>query len=429
MPCIILKDRRIKSPLVKILTVSATDRIGGAGIAAYRLHQALLRSGCQAQMLVWRKATADPSVVRLGEQLGLRRRIGRRLAESRHRRQLLRHPRQPDAAYWSSNQFSYPMAAAINSFNADLVHLHWIGDNVLPIAELARIDAPVVWTLHDMWAFTGGCHYAGDCRRFEADCGRCPQLLNPGSNDLSASVLRDKRRTWARLPLTIVCPSRWLAERAAGSAALRDKRIEVIANPIDHEIFKPLDKSTARRALNLPLDRQLILFGAIGGPADPRKGFAYLRAALGNLRARDGIELAVFGGETTAAPALDLPLHNVGRLSDELSLNLLYNACDVFVLPTQQDNLPNTVMEALASGTPCVAFDSGGVADLVQHQENGYLAKAKDPVDLLRGLQWTLEQSWYADALHQQSRERYSFQRISDQYLRLYRSLIKDGTI
>lgn len=413
---------------MKILTVSATDRVGGAGIAAYRLHRALLRSGQQAQMLVWRKVSADPSVVRLGERLRLRQRIQRRLAASRHRRRLLRNPRQPDAAYWSSNQFSYPIASTINDFEPDLVHLHWIGDNFLPIAELSRIKAPLVWTLHDMWAFTGGCHYAGDCRRFDADCGRCPQLLHPGSNDMSARIAREKQRAWAQLPLTVVCPSRWLAERAAGSVVLRDKRIEIIANPIDHDIFKPLDKSTARRAFNLPLDRQLVLFGAVGGTSDPRKGFAYLREALGGLEARDGVEVAVFGAETIDAPELDLPLHNMGQLRDELSLNLLYNACDVYVLPAQQDNLPNTVMESLASGTPCVAFDSGGLADLVQHQENGYLAKAKDPVDLLRGIQWTLAQSWYADALHQQSRERYSFQRISDQYLRLYRSLGADGS-
>ena len=150
--------------------------------------------------------------------------------------------------------------------------------------------------------------------------------------------------------------------------------------------------------------------------------------ALGSLKARDGIDVVVFGAETTAASTLDIPLHNMGQLRDELSLNLLYNACDVFVLPARQDNLPNTVMEALASGTPSVAFDSGGIADLVQHQQNGYLAVSNDPDDLLLGIRWTLEQTWYADALHQQSRERYSFQRISDQYLQLYRSLITSET-
>ena len=408
---------------MKILTLSAADRIGGAGIAAYRLHRALLQSGHEAEMLVWRKVTTDPTVHRLGEQLGIRQRAQRRLAAGRHRRQLQRNPRQAGAGYWSLNQFAYPIASAINSFGADLIHLHWIGDNFLPIAELARIRAPLVWTLHDMWAFTGGCHYADECRRYGDDCGHCPQLIHPRADDISAGILREKKRAWAQLPVTVVCPSRWLANCAGQSGLLRNKRIETIPNPIDHDVFKPLDKSMARRAFNLPLDRQLVLFGAVGGTADPRKGFAYLRDALGGLDAANGIELVVFGGEWAEELALDLPLHPVGQLRDEQSLCLLYNACDVYVLPALQDNLPNTLMEALACGTPSVAFDSGGVADLVQHKQNGYLAGLRDSADLLKGIQWTLSQAWYAEALHQQSAERYSTERISEQYIDLYRSL------
>ena len=148
---------------MKVLTISATDKIGGAGIASYRLHQALLRSGLAAEMLVWRKVTADPTVHRLAGRLNRWQRARRRLAERRHRLALDKHARKAGSAYWSLNHRSYPVSAAINSFAADLVHLHWIGDNFLPIAEFAKIKAPIVWTLHDMWAFTGGCHYAGTC--------------------------------------------------------------------------------------------------------------------------------------------------------------------------------------------------------------------------------------------------------------------------
>jgi glycosyltransferase involved in cell wall biosynthesis len=350
------------------------------------------------------------------------------LAAGRHRRQFQRNPTRPDAGYWSSNQFGYPAASAINSFGADLVHLHWIGDNFLPIAELARIQTPIVWTLHDMWALTGGCHYAGECRSYGDGCGHCPQLREPRKDDLSAKIARQKKGAWQHLPFTVVCPSQWLADCAAHSSLLRDKRIQVIANPIDHDVFKPLDKTVARRAFNLPLNSQLVLFGAFGGTSDPRKGFAKLRAALAGLDAESGIELVVFGGEATEKPELDFPTHQIGQLRDEHSLSLLYNACDAYVLPALQDNLPNTLMEALACGTPCVAFDTGGVADLVQHQQNGYLAKPKDPFDMLSGIEWTLSQAWYADALHQQSLERYSFERISEQYLRLYQSLSVKGS-
>ena len=157
-------------------------------------------------MLVWRRGASDPSVHGLAGRLSAAGRARRKLAGWRDRRQLNQNPRQPGSAYWSLNLHDYPAAAAINSFNADVVHLHWLGDNTLPIEQLARIHAPIVWTLHDMWAFTGGCHHAGDCRRYQASCGSCPQLLSAGARDISARVLREKAARWASVPITIVCP-------------------------------------------------------------------------------------------------------------------------------------------------------------------------------------------------------------------------------
>ena len=208
---------------MKVLFVSASDRIGGAAIGAYRLHKALQGEGVQSEMLVLRKVTADPSVHRLASRLSRWRRIPRRLGAARHRGLLAGNPRATDGGYWSLNLFSYPIAAAINSFGADIVHLHWVGDNYLPIRELAKIEAPIVWTLHDMWAFTGGCHTAYDCSRYQAGCGNCPQLVTRGPKDISARVLRDKQRAWSRVPMRVVCPSRWLADCARSSALFKGK--------------------------------------------------------------------------------------------------------------------------------------------------------------------------------------------------------------
>lgn len=420
---------------MKILTVSEADQLGGAGIAAYRSHRALLDAGSAAQMLVWRKSSADPSVQRLAPRLSLRQRMQRRIAIHGQSLQLKRLPRQADSAYWSLNQFNYPIAQVINQFAADIVHLHWIGANYLPIQQFARMQAPIVWTLHDMWAFTGGCHYAGDCRRYRQGCGQCPQLLAPASRDPSARINARKRRAWADLPMTIVCPSRWLADCARQSAVLRDKRIEVIANPIDTRAFKPLDQAAARAAFNLPLDKKLVLFGAADGTADPRKGFVYLSEALHALPADAGIELVIFGAEkadgvaanqaaSQEAKGLNLPVHRIGALRDSVSLNLLYAACDVFVLPALQDNLPNTLLEALACGRPCVAFASGGIGDLLRHRENGYLAQVADAEDLRRGIAWTLAQAWRPEELHQQVKARFAAERVSQQLLALYQSIL-----
>ena len=408
---------------MKILTVSATDRIGGAGIAAYRLHQGLQQAGLEAEMLVMRKAIADPSVHRLSSCLNRRRRMRRRLAAEGHQRLLARHPRRPGSGYWSLNRFSYPIAAAINAFEADVVHLHWLGDNYLPIQQFAKIKPSLVWTLHDMWAFTGGCHSADDCQHYQADCGHCPQLVHPSVDDISARISRRKQRAWADMPITIVCPSQWLADCARQSRILKDKRIEVIGNGIDASRFKPLDKRGARQAFNLPLDKQLILFGAVGGASDPRKGFAYLRGALRHLPEKSDMEVVVFGAAQAESLDIRLPLHQIGHLSDSVSISLLYSACDVFALPALQENLPNTLMESLACGTPCVAFDNGGVGDLIQHKRNGYLARLKDSADLARGIQWTLAQSLSPQTISQQILERYEIGRIAEQYIRLYQSL------
>ena len=413
---------------MKIVTVSATDRIGGAAIAAYRLHQGLRQAGLEAEMLVMKKGSADPSVHRLSSHLPRRGRLFRRLAAARHRHQLARHPRQPGSGYWSLNRFSWPIARAINGFQADIVHLHWLGDNFLPIQQWAEIKAPIVWTLHDMWAFTGGCHSADDCRRYQADCGHCPQLLHPAADDISARVSRRKQRAWADMPMTIVCPSQWLANCARQSRILKDKQIEVIANGIDARQFKPLDKNSARQAFNLPTDKQLILFGALGGADDPRKGFVYLRDALRNLPEKSDVEVVVFGAEPAKKTELHgMPCHQMGYLSDSASMCLLYSACDVFALPALQENLPNTLMESLACGTACVAFDNGGVGDLIQHKHNGWLARLKDSADLARGIQWALAQSLSPQDISQQTLERFDLGRVSAQHIQLYQSLAIKG--
>lgn len=375
-------------------------------------------------MLVLRKVTADPTVHRLATHLNRWRRIPRRLGAARHRSLLANNPRVKGNGYWSLNLFNYPIAAAINSFAADIVHLNWVGDNFLPIGEVAKINAPIVWTLHDMWPFTGGCHTAYDCANYQSGCGNCPQLVNSSPHDISARVNRKKRRAWSNLPMTIVCPSRWLADCARSSAVFKGNAVDVIGYTFDPAVFKPIDQALARRAFNLPADKRLILFGAIGGTADPHKGFRFLQEALGGMLPDSNVDLVTFGGEREVDLGLSLPCHQVGVLQDEISLCLLYSACDVYVLPSLQENLPNTVIEALACGTPCVTFAGSGANDLVRHEQNGYLARLRDSDDLLAGINWALAQSWRRQELHDRIVERHNGQLICGQYRDLYASLL-----
>ncbi|MCY3834507.1 MAG: glycosyltransferase [Chloroflexi bacterium] len=409
---------------MKVLHVSLSDGGGGAAMGAYRLHQSLRRAGLESEMLVLRKVTEDPSAHRLSDALNRWERLRRRWAERRHNRELRRNPRIEMSGQWSLNLYRYSIADAINSFAADIVQLHWVGDNFVPIQELVKIRAPIVWTLRDMWAFTGGCHYAGECVNYRALCGRCPQLVNASASDLSARIHTEKRRAWSNLPLTIVTISEWLADCARASSLLGDRRIEVIGNPIDPSRFKPLERGAARQAFNLPQDKRLILFGAIGGASDPRKGFRYLAEALAKLGCEGQAELVVFGSARHEDIDAGLPAHQLGRFQDEVSLSLLYSACDVYVLPTVQEALGKTLQEALACGTPCVTFAGTGPDDIVAHRHDGYRARMGDSADLAAGIEWTLAQSWSRRELHQRIVAKYGVERISQRYIRLYESLI-----
>ncbi len=413
---------------MKVLQIAASDRSGGAAIGAYRLHQALRRDGVESEMLVLRKVTADPHSYRLSSYLNRWRRAGRRRAQQRHHRRLTANPRHPESGHWSLNLFGYPIAKVINSFKPDIAHLQWVGDNFLPVSELAKIKAPIVWTLQDMWALTGGCHYSGDCARFRASCGDCPQLASPAAADISFRVSSAKRRNWSDASMTIVCLSRWLADCARQSAVMKERRIEVIGNLVDPKVFKPIDKLAARQAFNLPADKKLILFGAIGGTSDRRKGYAYLHEALRGLEDGGNAALVIFGGEQPTELQLPLPIHQIGALQDELSLSLLYGACDVYVLPTLQEAFGNTLAEALASGSPCVTFDGSGAVDIVRHQQNGYVAKLRDSEDLLRGIEWALAQSWSREQLHEDIVARYGDRQVAGQYIALYQSLLGQAT-
>jgi len=410
---------------VKVLLVSTYDIIGGAARAAYRLHQGLRSVGCDSRMLVQVKAGQDDSV------LGPRTRSGRLVG-------MLKPPL--DVAPLSlckrrlSRDFTMQLlpglsAARLNDMGADVVNLHWVGGSFVAPEQVARIAAPLVWTLHDMWPFTGGCRYSRDCGKYRDNCGACPELGSRFQWDASRLGWLRKRRSWRDLQLTVVAPSRWLAECVTRSSLMREARVEVIPNGLNTSAYRPIDRALARSLLGLPLDVPLVAFGAEAATSDPRKGFAELVAAVRKLSAvtmPSTPQLVVFGGRL----GLDLPLktHALGRLNDELSLALVYSAADLFVAPSLQDNLPNTVLEALSCGAPVVAFRIGGMPDMVEHLRCGYLAQPGDTGDLAEGIRWVLADRERRAQLSRQSRDRaqtaFAQNVQARRYLELYSDLV-----
>ncbi|WP_300608580.1 glycosyltransferase family 4 protein [Methanohalophilus sp.] len=324
--------------------------------------------------------------------------------------------------FWSSQWLPHNIHGKIDHIAPDVVHLHWICGGFVPVQEIAKIKQPTVWTLHDMWAFTGGCHYSGNCDKYKYECGSCPVLGSVKDGDLSNWVWKRKKEYWADLDFTVVTPSRWLADCAHSSSLFEDKKIEVIPNGLDLEKYKPVSKDEARMALNLPLDKNLVLFGAMNSTGDKRKGFQYLRSAINMLSENLDFEAIVFGN-AGVGDQLEIPVNYMGRLPDNM-LNSIYSSADVFVAPSLQDNLPNTVMESLACGTPSVAFNIGGMSDMIVHKQNGYLAKPFNVEDLAQGIKWVVEQAQRKKHLSASSRKyvetNYEIKAIAKKYSDLY---------
>ena len=409
---------------MKILLVNTSDINGGAARAAYRLHHALLNAGIDSQMLVQSKTSDDYTVI------ANETKIQKGLAKLRPTLDSLPvkfYKNRTKTLFSSAFLPSFGLAERINALNADVVHLHWINAGMLRIEELAKINAPIVWSLHDMWAFTGGCHYDENCEGYKQRCGHCKVLTSLKENDLSRRIHNRKSKAFQRIEnLTIVGLSQWIANCAKESQLFRSQRVECLPNPLDTDVFSPFDKIQARALFNLPTNKKLILFGAMGATSDPRKGFNELSDAL-SLLERDDVELVVFGSNRPKeSQDFKYKAHYLGHLHDDVTLRVLYSAADVMVVPSLQENLSNAIMESLACATPVVGFDVGGNSDLVDHQINGYLAKPLDTIDLANGIDWVLNSENY-DQLCEKAREKvvttFATRLVAKQYIELYQQV------
>lgn len=375
---------------MRVCLLSTYDLRGGAARATHRLYQGLRRAGIETNLVAQVQESDTPGIVTS------RYHLTRELAKLRPWLNTLplRPYRGREVTPFSAPWLPDRLPQKMRSLQPDVINLHWVGDGFMNLATLPQFRQPLVWTLHDMWAFTGGCHYNEHCDRYEQSCGACPQLNSHRTRDLSRHIWRKKHQLWQQLNLTIVTPSRWLADCVRRSTLLNHYPIEVIANGVDLQLYRPIAKDIARSLLGLPQDKQLILTGAVQVSYDRRKGLHLLQPALQKLalsEASDRYELVIFGNSQPANPPnFGLKTHYLGAFQDDLSLAIVYSAADVFVAPSLQDNLPNTVVEALACGVPCVAFDIGGMPDLITPEITGYLAQPEDSSDLAQGIAWIL---------------------------------------
>lgn len=412
-----------------------TFESGGAGIAARRLDHGLRAIGVESKFLVASKSSQNPDVLALPRDPGSPRVEGERgnplLWDSlcaQWNRALDDYPLRPSGLeIFTDTSCAYRLDRIDEIRNADIINLHWVA-GLLDYAKMPELfsDKKIIWTLHDMNPFTGGCHYAGTCVRYKKSCGSCPQLGSEDEGDLSRRIWDKKRRAFESLDISVVTPSRWLAGCAQESSLLSRFPVKIIPNSVPTETFRPYPKSDVRRQLNLPEDAAIILFGS-DNIHTRRKGFRYLLEAMERFRPagpKKRVVLAVFGSAGNCAElASQYPIMELGHLASEEEVALAYNISDVFVLPSLEDNLPNTIVEALSCGVPVVGFNVGGIPDLIEHKHTGYLAESGSIEGLVDGINWCISNREYqqiSSRCRTACLERYETSIQANAYLDLY---------
>lgn len=413
---------------MRVLIVNTSEKDGGAAVASNRLMDALNNNGVKAKMLVRDKVTDEITVVGLGHPM----------------RQRWHFLWERWCLFWRlhfqrEHLFDIDMASIGSDITrlpefreADIIHLEWINQGMLSLSGIQKIlksGKPVVWTMHDLWPAAAICHYARGCNHFKTGCRNCPLLPGGGSaNDLSAKVFAQKKRLYRNSAIHFVTCSKWLGDQARQSQLLTGMNVFTIPNPIDTHIYKKGDQRQARLHAGLPAEGRIILFVS-QRVTQERKGMDYFIEGLEKLVAahpemKDTTSVAILGGHADeVAERLPLRSFPLGYVSDDRQIVDIYNAADVFVLPSLEDNLPNTIMEAMACGVPCVGFKVGGIPEMIDHQKNGYVARFKDTADLAAGIHWVLCEADH-DALGQAAITKvttsYSQRAVAMQYIEVY---------
>ncbi len=421
---------------LKVIHLNTYDGNGGAGRACLRLNKALINQGIDSEVWVGFKFSKDPGVKsfstgaikRAATALGI-------LSERYISASATKNLKLP----FSIPVWGRDISGHIALQQADIIHIHWINHAFLrpaDIEKLAKLNKPIVWTFHDSNMFTGGCHVRFSCNQFENECGNCPILITSGPNDQSHTIWQAKNKAYKSLNISVIAPSLWMRASAGRSSLAGNREVVNIANTIDTKLFRPLSKAEARIKANIAPDVFVILSGFMPSKNDSHKGTSYLLEALRYLKTsipERKIELVVFGNRDEGNLA-DFAIKTtfLGTISSDEKLASCYNMADVFITSTLEDNLPNTVMESLSCGTPVVAFATGGIPDMIEHKQNGYLAEYKSSLELSKGIEWVYKHP-NIEAIRKNAREsvvkNFSEPVIANKHVDLYQQLLPNQEI
>lgn len=409
---------------MKVVLVNTSESKGGAAVACKRLYYALNQSGINCKLLVLHKTSDDPNVIEI--------------PSSKFKRQLLKFAFLFELVLqrifkkknvdFSFSLFGINLTNSIDVQEADIVHLHWIHNSFVQINDLntlIKTKKKVVWTLHDMWAFTGGCHYSGDCTNFKTTCNNCPQLEPFTPVNIAKKQFLKKSKLNLN-SIQFITPSVWLSKIAKESKLLGSANVEPISNCIDTNVKIPIEKDVALKKLGLTIESNEIIFLFIAMNAnDPRKGFNKLEESINNWtnKYRKKATLLIVGRMETEinVDSRFITVIQLGRIFDVDRINAAYSCADAFLMPSNQDNLPNTIMESLTFGTPIVAFDTGGIPEMIIHLKTGYIAQKNNSTSFSEGIEWAYAHSRNCKIdCRSFAIENYTYQKIANLHASIY---------
>ncbi len=416
---------------------------GGAGTAARRLHERLVERGVTSRFNYWKDEQhqqLDRSFRQLEfsdaeSSLPILKSVSRKVEKRRRRRICQQYDRHVANRPEQFELFSIPWSLEKSRFDlrelgSDIVHLHWMAFFIDYPSFFRSIpdSTPIVWSFHDMNPLTGGCHYSSGCSRFTVGCGGCPQINDPQAKDVSWQGFRAKQKALRGKMIHVVTPNQWLSDLAKHSAIFPPAtEFHVIRLGLDERVFKPIDSQLARQQLGLPLNKPLVAFGA-EDIQNYRKGFHHLLDSLRLLKSQRDVECLVFGNGKLPGGREDLPVfHEFGFVNSAERHRLIYSAADLFVLPSREDNQPQTGLEAMACGTPVVGFRAGGIPEYVRHNKTGLIASMGDEREMASHIGRLIDDVELRERLSRDARRMIELEFTAElqakRYIHLYRDI------
>jgi glycosyltransferase involved in cell wall biosynthesis len=423
---------------MKVVHLSTSDS-GGAGIAASRIHAGLLQEGVESSFVSLYKYRNDiPKAYSFFDCLSAIDKVAFQMNRVYYRLGIKKHPyflqrdkyladRPQGFELFSIPYSTYDVTRLNKVQDADIVHLHWVTEGFVDYASFFRkINKKIVWTLHDMNPFTGGCHHSDECVGFTGSCNHCPQLKGTFYDEFASDVLMMKSEALAKFSnesINIVSPSNWMMEKSKKSTLFNRFPHYRIVNPVDDTVFYPRNKKLSREMLGLPSEKKILLFIA-KDVENIRKGVRYLVEAVSAIKEVNNL-LVCSVGNLAENKFKNTDHINLGYVTDQNIMAMIYSAADIFVLPSLAENFPNTICEALQCGTPVVAFDIGGVPDLINFG-NGILAAYRDKNELKSAIEKILltPDNYSSTKISEDAKALLSLKDVTGEYINVYEKML-----